>query len=67
MLGTTSSVGKLLKDEFPDIVWWHCLNHRLELAVGNALGATSSTNDLQSLHECLYSLLYPVTQEHART
>ena len=56
MLGTKSGVGKLLKDEFPDIVLWHCLNHRLELAVGNALDATSGTNDLQSFLECLYSL-----------
>jgi len=56
MLGTKSSVGKLLKDEFPDIVLWHCLNHRLELAVGNTLDATSGTNNLQSFLECLYSL-----------
>ena len=48
MLGTKSGVGKLLKDEFPVIVLWHCLNHRLERAVGNALDATSGTNDLQS-------------------
>jgi len=56
MLGTKSGVGKLLKDGFPDIVLWHCLNHRLEPAVGNALDATSGTNDLQSFLECLYSL-----------
>ena len=56
MLGTKSGVGKLLKDEFPDIVLWHCLNHRLELAVGNPLDAASGTNDLQSFLECLYSL-----------
>jgi len=37
MLVTKSGVGKLLKNEFPDIVLWHCLNNRLELAVGNAL------------------------------
>ena len=29
---------------------------KLELAVGNALDATSGTNDLQSFLECLYSL-----------
>ena len=56
MLRTKSGVGKLLKDEFPDIVLCHCLNDRLELAVGNALDATSGTNDLQSFLECLYSL-----------
>ena len=56
MLGTKSGVGKLLKDEFPDIVLWHCLNHRLVLAVGNAPDVTSGTNDLQCFLECLYSL-----------
>jgi len=54
MLVTKSGFEKLLKDEFPDIVLWQCLNHRLELAVGNALNATSGTNDLQSFHESLY-------------
>jgi len=44
---------KLLKDEISDIVLWHCLNHRLELVVGNALDATSGTNDLQSFLESL--------------
>ena len=56
MLGTKSEVGKLLKDEFPDIVLWHCLNHRLELTVGNALDPTSGTNDMQSFLESLDSL-----------
>jgi len=46
----------LLKDEFPDIVLRHCLNHRFELAVGNALNATSGTNDMQSFLESLYPL-----------
>jgi len=46
----------LLKDEFPDIVLWHCVTHRIELAVGDALNATTGTNDLQSLLESLYSL-----------
>jgi len=56
MLGTKSEVGKLLKDEFPDIVLWHCLNHILELTVGNALDPTSGTNDMQSFLESLDSL-----------
>ena len=33
MLGTKSEVGKLLEDKFPDTILWHCLNHRLKLAV----------------------------------
>ena len=45
MQGTKSGVGKLLKDKFPDIILWHCLNHRLELDVGNAPEIISDTND----------------------
>ena len=56
MLGTKSGVGKLLKDKFPAIILWHCLNYRLELAVGNALESISGTNDFQSFLEHLYSL-----------
>ena len=56
MLGTKSGVGKLLKDKFPDIILWHCLNHRLELAVGIALEIIGGTNDFQSFLEHLYSL-----------
>ena len=51
-----SGVGKLLKDKFPDIILWHCLNHRLELAVGIALEIIGGTNDFQSFLEHLYSL-----------
>ena len=56
MLGTNSGVRKLLKDKFPEIILWHCLNHRLELAVGNALESISGTNDFQSFLEHLYSM-----------
>ncbi|KAJ3583825.1 hypothetical protein NHX12_015543 [Muraenolepis orangiensis] len=28
MLGVKSGVGKLLQDDFPGIILWHCLNHR---------------------------------------
>ena len=56
MLGTKSGVGKLLKDKFPDIILWHCLNHRLELAEGIAREIIGGTNDFQSFLEHLYSL-----------
>ena len=57
MLGTKSGVfGNLLKDKFPDKILCHCLNHRLELAVGNALESIGGTNYFQSFLEHLYSL-----------
>ena len=30
MLGKTSGVGTKMKRDFPNIVIWHCLNHRLQ-------------------------------------
>ncbi|XP_023811023.1 E3 SUMO-protein ligase KIAA1586-like [Oryzias latipes] len=55
-LGVKSGVGKLLKDDFPSIVLWHCLNHRLELAVDQALDKTGGTKDFQAFLDSLYSL-----------
>ena len=65
MLGTKSGVGKLLKDKFPNIVLWHCLIHKLELAVENALESISGTNDFQSFLEHLY-LLYSQSLKNKR-
>ena len=56
MRGTKSGVGKLLKNKFPDIILWHCLNHRLELAVGISLEIIGGTNHFQSFLEHFYSL-----------
>uniref|UniRef100_A0A3P9LTJ1 DUF4371 domain-containing protein n=1 Tax=Oryzias latipes TaxID=8090 RepID=A0A3P9LTJ1_ORYLA len=56
MLGVKSGVGKLLKDDFPFIVLWHCLNHRRELAVDQALDKTGGTKDFQAFLDSLYSL-----------
>ncbi|XP_060761422.1 E3 SUMO-protein ligase KIAA1586-like [Neoarius graeffei] len=56
MLGVKSGVGKLIQDDFPDIILWHCLNHRLELAVDQALDATEGTKDFQAFLDALYAL-----------
>lgn len=37
MLGRISGVGTQLQKTFPDIIVWHCCNHRLELAVSDTL------------------------------
>uniref|UniRef100_A0A3B3BXM0 DUF4371 domain-containing protein n=1 Tax=Oryzias melastigma TaxID=30732 RepID=A0A3B3BXM0_ORYME len=56
MSGVKSGVGKLLKDDFPSFFLWHCLNHRLELAVAQALDKTGGTKDFQAFLDSLYSL-----------
>ena len=53
ILGTKSGVGKLLKDKFPDIILWHCLNHRLELMADVLNELTNLSEKLQSRNTTL--------------
>lgn len=56
MLGRKSGVTTLLKEKYPNIITWHCLNHRLELAVNDALKEVSGTNHFSIFMDKLYSL-----------
>ncbi|KAL4121579.1 hypothetical protein QTP88_014066 [Uroleucon formosanum] len=47
MLGRKAGVGALLLKHFPDLIVWHCCNHRLELA---------SPKNMRRLKECTESL-----------
>lgn len=58
MLGRKNGVAKLLRDEFPDIVVWHCANHRLELSVGDVVKSVSNVNRFRSFMDKLYSLYH---------
>ena len=55
MIGKKSGVSKLFKDNFPRIVLWHCLNHRIELAVVDTIKETKQINNFQIFVEKLYS------------
>lgn len=58
MLGRVAGVGVKLKTMYPNIVVWHCCNHRLELAVCDTLKEVSGTNNFQSFIEKLYALYH---------
>jgi len=49
-------VTKLLKDKYPLIFNWHCLNHRLELAVNDPMKDINATNHFKSFIDSLYVL-----------
>lgn len=49
-------MAKLLKDRYPLIFNWHCLNHRLELAVNDTMKDISATNHFKSFIDSLYVL-----------
>ena len=43
MLGRKAGMFAKLKSMFPNIIGWHCLNHRLELSVGDAVKCCTET------------------------
>ena len=43
MMGAIKGVGTILKSKYPQIVLWHCLDHRLELAVSDTIKAVGGT------------------------
>lgn len=55
MCGHTSGVGALLLKKYPDIILWHCANHRLELSVGDVAKDVAGVNPLHIFIDSLYS------------
>ncbi|XP_050505351.1 E3 SUMO-protein ligase KIAA1586-like [Diabrotica virgifera virgifera] len=65
MLGKHSGVAKRFSTLYPDIIVWHCLNHRLELASGDAVSEVAGVNHFQIFMDKLYSL-YSASPKHKR-
>ncbi|KAL4148664.1 hypothetical protein QTP88_002837 [Uroleucon formosanum] len=56
LLGKKNGVAKCLKDRYPLIFSLHCMNHRLELAVSDAVKDVNATNHFKSFMDSLYVL-----------
>ena len=56
MLGEDSSVSTRLIAKYHKIIVWHCLNHRLELYIHDAMNEVTAINHFQHLFDKLYSL-----------
>ncbi|XP_050058213.1 E3 SUMO-protein ligase KIAA1586-like isoform X2 [Aphis gossypii] len=56
LVGKKNGVTKLLKDKYPLIFSWHCMNHRLELAVNDCMKDVSATNHFKNFIDSLYVL-----------
>ena len=65
MLGCKSVLKKLLSERFPSIIVWHCANHGLELAVGDAVKKTSEINRFKSFIDKLY-VIYHASPKNSR-
>jgi hypothetical protein len=58
MTGHKSGVGALLQVKYPDLVLWHCANHRLELSVGDTVKEVAGVNPFKIFMDSLYSLYH---------
>jgi hypothetical protein len=56
MLGKKNGVAAMLKARFPQLMTWHCLNHRLELSVGDAVKSCMEINQFKIFLDTLYAL-----------
>ncbi|RXM34084.1 hypothetical protein EOD39_14433 [Acipenser ruthenus] len=60
MTGRVSGVATQLRraELYPDLVVWHCCNHRVELAVGDTIKEIFGINHFQNLLDKLYALYH---------
>ena len=56
MTGRASGIVTKLKELFPNVVFWHCSNHKLELAVNDCVKAVGGINNIKIFMDKLYSL-----------
>ena len=56
MLGKNNGVGTRIAKKYPNTILWHCLNHRLELSVSDAIKKVNAINHLKIFFDKLYSL-----------
>ena len=63
MFGSHSGVAKKVQQAFPNVIPWHCFNHRLELAVGDAIAEICGINHFKIL---LFDKLYHIYHSSAK-
>ncbi|KAG5857213.1 hypothetical protein ANANG_G00016810 [Anguilla anguilla] len=56
MVGKHSGVSTKLKIRFPKLLSWHCMNHRLELAVSDAIDNVTSINHFRTFVEKFHNI-----------
>lgn len=56
MLGKNAGVFVKLKRTFPNLIGWHCFNHRLELSVHDAVKACTEVNHFKTFMLKLYTI-----------
>lgn len=57
MLSSVSGLVRLQK-KFPQLILWHCVNHHLELTVGDVVSKLTQINYMRNFFDKLYSLYH---------
>ncbi|KAJ3609224.1 hypothetical protein NHX12_023748 [Muraenolepis orangiensis] len=66
MLGKNSGVATRLTARYPNLFTWHCMNHRLELAVSDAVDEVQAVNHFKVFLEKIHNL-YSQSNKNSRT
>ncbi|XP_039658030.1 E3 SUMO-protein ligase KIAA1586-like isoform X1 [Perca fluviatilis] len=65
MLGKNSGVATRLTARYPNLFKWHCMNHRLELAVSDVVDEVQAVNHFKSFLEKIHNL-YSQSNKNSR-
>ena len=66
MMGRQTGLATLMQQEFPNLVFtWHCLAHRLELAVGDPVKKVTGINHFKIFISTLYAT-YSMSPKNVR-
>lgn len=58
MMGKESGVSTKLLEKFPNIIVWHCLNHRLQLVLDDAIKDIKGINNFKFFIDKLYAIYH---------
>uniref|UniRef100_A0A2D4LSF5 KRAB domain-containing protein n=1 Tax=Micrurus spixii TaxID=129469 RepID=A0A2D4LSF5_9SAUR len=58
MLGRKSGVSSRIAKEFPNIVIWHCLNHRLQLVLDDSIKEIMQVNHFKIFIDKVYTIFH---------
>jgi hypothetical protein len=58
MVGRKAGVIAKLKETYPNLIGWHCMNHRLELSVHDVVKSITDINHIKSFMDKLYTLYH---------
>ena len=65
MLGRNSGVGTRLQENFPKIVIWHCLNHRLQLVLDDSVNDIKQVNHFKIFMDKMYTIFHKSNKNQA--